>query len=247
MQTTSDISNGPEVTMTRSLSLSALPFVCLGFILAGCQKPADQQAASSSNNATPAATDSQNATNAKQTANAPAQAPAPQPIVVPRGTTIEVVLDQSLSSKTSSEGQTFSATVVDPVIVDGQAVIPKGAHARGTVTSAKAAGRFKGASELGLALRHIEINGQRYEIAASTPELSRKGKGKRTGAMVGGGAGGGALIGGLAGGGKGALIGGLVGAGAGTGGAAFTGNRDVELPAETGLRFRLVKPLEIPQ
>jgi hypothetical protein len=63
--------------------------------------------------------------------------------------------------------------------------------------------------------------------------------------MVGGGAGGGALIGGLAGGGKGALIGGLIGAGAGTGGAAFTGNRDVELPAETGLRFRLVKPLEI--
>jgi hypothetical protein len=65
--------------------------------------------------------------------------------------------------------------------------------------------------------------------------------------MVGGGAGGGALIGGLAGGGKGALIGGLIGAGAGTGGAAFTGNRDVTLPAETGLRFRLVKPLEIRQ
>ena len=42
-----------------------------------------------------------------------------------------------------------------------------------------------------------------------------------------------------------ALIGGLIGAGAGTGGAAFTGNRDVELPAETALRFRLVKPLEI--
>jgi hypothetical protein len=231
--------------MTRSLSLFALPFVCLGFILAGCQKPADQQATSSGNNAAPAAPDSQSAAN--QAASAPAQAPAPQPIVVPRGTAIEVVLDQSLSSKTSSEGQTFSATVVDPVVVDGQVVIPKGAHTRGTVTSAKAAGRFKGASELGLALRHIEINGQRYEIAASTPELSRKGKGKRTGAMVGGGAGGGALIGGLAGGGKGALIGGLVGAGAGTGGAAFTGNRDVELPAETGLRFRLVKPLEIPQ
>jgi hypothetical protein len=231
--------------MTRSLSLFALPFVCLGFILAGCQKPADQKATSSGNNGAPAPTDSQSTAN--QAASAPAQAPAPQPIVVPRGTAIEVVLDQSLSSKTSSEGQTFSATVVDPVVVDGQAVIPKGAHARGTVTSAKAAGRFKGASELGLALRHIEINGQRYEIAASTPELSRKGKGKRTGAMVGGGAGGGALIGGLAGGGKGALIGGLVGAGAGTGGAAFTGNRDVELPAETGLRFRLVKPLEIPQ
>lgn len=225
--------------MTRSFSVSSLPFICLCFVLTGCQK--SNQPATSSNGA-PAATDSQNAA---QAANAPAPAPAPPPIVVPEGTRIEVVLDQSLSSKTSSAGQGFSATVVDPIVVDGQEVISKGAHVRGVVTSAKAAGRFKGASELGLALRTIEVNGQRYDIRASTPELSKKGKGKRTGALVGGGAGGGALIGGLAGGGKGALIGGLIGAGAGTGGAAFTGNRDVQLPAETGLTFRLVKPLEI--
>jgi hypothetical protein len=231
--------------MTRSLKLFPLLFLSLCFTVAGCQKSADQQATSSGSNAAPAPTDAQNSAN--QAANAPAQPAAPQPIIVPRGTAIEVVLDQSLSSKTASAGQSFSATVVDPVVVDGQAVISKGAHVRGTVTRAKSAGRFKGASELGLALRHIEINGQRYEIAASTPELSKKGKGKRTGAMVGGGAGGGALIGGLAGGGKGAVIGGLIGAGAGTGGAAFTGNRDVELPAETGLTFRLVKPLEIRQ
>jgi hypothetical protein len=233
--------------MTRSLSSIAMVFICLCFILAGCQKSPDQQATSSGSSAAPAATDAQSAAN--QPANAPAQAPAPAPapIVVPRGTAIEVVLDQPLSSKTSTEGQSFSATVVDPVVVDGQVVIPKHAHARGTVTSVKSAGRFKGASELGLALRHIEINGQRYEVAASTPELSKKGKGKRTGALIGGGAGGGALIGGLAGGGKGALIGGLIGAGAGTGGAAFTGNRDVTLPAETALTFRLVKPLEIRQ
>jgi hypothetical protein len=231
--------------MTRSVSLFTMPFICLCFILAGCQKPADQQATSSGNTA-PAAAGAQSAAN-QAPANTPAPPPAPAPIVVPRGTAIEVVLDQPLSSKTSTQGQSFSATVVDPVIVDGQVVIPKHAHARGTVMSVKPAGRFKGASELGLALRHIEINGQRYEIAASTPELSKKGKGKRTGALVGGGAGGGALIGGLAGGGKGALIGGLIGAGAGTGGAAFTGNRDVELPAETALTFRLVKPLEIRQ
>src|ERR1700681_612575 len=238
-----------EVIMTRSLKLLVLLSLCMCFVLAGCQKSGDQQATSSGSNTSPAATDTQSTAN--QAANAPAPspapAPAPAPIVVPRGTAIEVVLDQSLSSKTSTEGQSFSATVVDPVVVDGQVVIPKHAHARGTVTSVKSAGRFKGASELGLALRHIEINGQRYEIAASTPELSKKGKGKRTGALIGGGAGGGALIGGLAGGGKGALIGGLIGAGAGTGGAAFTGNRDVELPAETALTFRLVKPLEIRQ
>lgn len=243
-------------SFNKFVSFSALA----AFLLAGCQKPADQPATSSGNAATssgsnsaPVATNQDAASDSRNTPPSAAnggersgnETPARSSIVIPSGTAIEVVLDQSLSSKTSSTGQSFSATVVDPVEIDGQVLISKGAHARGTVTNAKAAGRFKGASELGLALRSVEIDGKRYEVRASTPELSRKGKGKRTAAMAGGGAGGGALIGGLAGGGKGALIGGLIGAGAGTGGAAFTGNRDVTLPAETGLTFRLVKPLEI--
>src|SRR5581483_3096072 len=74
---------------------------------------------------------------------------------------------------------------------------------------------------------------------------SAKGKGKRTAVAVGGGAGLGALIGGLAGGGKGAAIGAAAGAGAGTAGAAFTGNKDIVLPAESTVSFRLVQPLEI--
>ncbi|MGA9957424.1 MAG: hypothetical protein WBQ06_04025, partial [Acidobacteriaceae bacterium] len=85
-----------------------------------------------------------------------------------------------------------------------------------------------------------------YPISSNTISQETKGKGKRTGAMVGGGAGGGALIGGLAGGGKGALIGGLVGAGAGTVGAGATGNnRDISYPAETVLAFRLSKSLNL--
>ena len=63
--------------------------------------------------------------------------------------------------------------------------------------------------------------------------------------MVGGGAGVGALIGGLAGGGKGAAIGAIAGAGAGTAGSAFTGNRDITLPAESVVSFKLEAPLEI--
>ena len=62
---------------------------------------------------------------------------------------------------------------------------------------------------------------------------------------VGGGAGLGAIVGGLAGGGKGAAIGVLAGAGAGTAGAAFTGNKDIVLPAEATLSFKLLKPLEV--
>jgi uncharacterized membrane protein YccC len=75
--------------------------------------------------------------------------------------------------------------------------------------------------------------------------MSSKGKGKRTAVMVGGGAAGGAGIGALAGGGKGAGIGALIGAAAGVAGAGLTGNRDITLPAETALSFKLVQPLEI--
>jgi hypothetical protein len=89
------------------------------------------------------------------------------------------------------------------------------------------------------------VHGTNYDVHTTAPEETSKGKGKRTAAMVGGGAGGGALIGGLAGGGKGALIGGLIGAAAGTGGAGLTGNRDIVLPAETPITFKLVEPLEI--
>ena len=63
--------------------------------------------------------------------------------------------------------------------------------------------------------------------------------------MVGGGAGAGAIIGALVGGGKGAAIGAAAGAGAGTAGSAFTGNKQIVLPAETLVEFKLVKPVEV--
>jgi hypothetical protein len=72
-----------------------------------------------------------------------------------------------------------------------------------------------------------------------------KGKGKRTATLIGGGAGLGAIIGGIAGGGKGAAIGALAGGGAGTAGTAFTNNKDIVLPAESALSFKLAQPVQI--
>ena len=73
-----------------------------------------------------------------------------------------------------------------------------------------------------------------------------KGKGKRTAATTGGGAAGGALIGGIAGGGKGAAIGAGIGAAAGFLGGTFTGNKQIEVPAESALSFTLAQPLTLP-
>ena len=166
-------------------------------------------------------------------------------LVVPAGTVITVRLGQAVGSKISQPGQSFSATVANPVQIDGTTVIPSGASATGTVTDAKPLGRFKGGSVLQVRLDSIHVNGSDRQVQTSAVTRSEKGKGKRTAVLAGGGAGLGALIGGLAGGGKGAAIGALAGGGAGGAGAAFTGNKDIVLPAESALTFKLEQPLDL--
>jgi len=228
--------------MNRALLSVSLSAVYFALLLAGCQKSADQPSAQSATDATSSAP---GPGTSNSSAKRPEPPPPPRPLVVPAETVLSVVLDQSVGSKISTPGQAFSATVSQPVEVDGRVAIPKGARASGVVKDAKAAGRFKGAAVLSLTLTSVSVKNEDYNIRTSAPSEISKGKGKRTAALVGGGAGGGALIGGLAGGGKGALIGGLIGAAAGTGGAGLTGNRDITLPAETALAFKLVEPLEI--
>ena len=176
----------------------------------------------------------------------PVEKPKPQPIVVPAGTTLTVRVGQALSSKTSQSGQTFLATLAQPVSVGGRTAIPAGATISGTVVSAKSKGKIKGEGELSLALTSVTVKGQTYPIQTGVLDSTTKGKGKRTAATTGGGAAGGALIGGIAGGGKGAGIGALVGAGAGLLGGAMTGNQQIEIPAESALSFRLSAPLTLP-
>jgi BON domain len=192
--------------------------------------------------------DNQTAVEPEAMAAQPAQpAPLPpQPIVVPSGTALTVRLGQAVGSKTSQTGQTFLATLAQPVTVSGTPAIPSGSTISGTVVSAKAKGKIKGEGELVLALTSITVNGKPYSIKTATLDSTVKGKGKRTAVATGGGAAGGALIGGIAGGGKGAGIGALVGAGAGLVGGAFTGNKQIEYPAESALTFQLSAPLTLP-
>jgi len=216
--------------------MTALGIVLLLGGLAACSRSTSPSDANSAANNPPAGGSS-----------APAAKSAPPPIVVPAGTLLTVRLESAVSSKQSNEGDSFEASVAEPVVVGEKVVIPKGASASGVVTQAHAAGKFKGGATLDLTLKSITVNGLPYDIQTSVFGQATKGKGKRSAGFIGGGAAGGALIGGLAGGGKGAAIGGLLGAGGGAAGAAFTGNRDISLPVETLLKFKLAQDLSVKQ
>jgi hypothetical protein len=165
---------------------------------------------------------------------------------VAAGRTLVIRVDQRLSAKHSRPGEKFTGEFAEDLKDDsGNAIIPKGARVTGRVDAAKQRGHFKGAANLSLRLTSLTLNGKEYPLETRNLRERKKGKGKRSAAMIGGGTGLGMLIGGVASGGTGLVIGGLAGAGAGTAGAGLTGNRDLVIPAESIVRFKLSDELVI--
>lgn len=240
-----------------SLSRTSFPLVLLAAALTigGCHSSSDQQADNqNSADQTSASAPSRDGKSKPHDrdrdrdhdrGSQPQTPPPPAVIELPAGTEIPVRLDQELSSNGSRPGDTFSATVTDDVSVNGQVVIPRESRADGTVTDAKALGKFKGGALLAVKLNRVHTSWGSYPVETASISRAEKGKGKRTTGIIAGGAGLGALIGGLTGGGKGAAIGALIGGGAGTAGSAFTGNKQIVLPAETQLTFSLQNSVHI--
>jgi len=159
--------------------------------------------------------------------------------VIPSGTPLHVRVDEAIDTRRNRAGDQFSATLSEPIEVDGRTMVPEGTEFSGHVTTAAASGRLKGRAFIGLRLDSFRLNGREYPVQTSSVERVSASHKKRNALLIGGGAGLGAAIGALAGGGKGALIGAGAGAGAGTAGAAATGRRQVGIGAETPLRFTL--------
>jgi hypothetical protein len=169
-------------------------------------------------------------------------------MVVPQGAEIVVRTNEAIDSTVATEGRKFSGTVEkDVTAAPGQVLIPKGSSAELAVSKVSTGGTT-GSSEVALALHSIEIGGHRYLVNSADVQQGNNqgiGKNKRTGEYVGGGAALGTLVGAIAGGGKGAAIGAVAGAAAGGTAQVLTRGKEVKIPAESTLSFRLDQPLRL--
>ncbi|HEV2233810.1 MAG TPA: hypothetical protein VGV68_10450 [Terriglobia bacterium] len=170
---------------------------------------------------------------------------SPTTFTIPEGSPINVRLDDSISTARNRSGDTFRATLNQPIRLREGGVVPRGARVTGEVLEARPSGHLKTPAELSVALTSIEVGGNTYRI--STSSYSRVGQSHKKHDLkwIGGSAAGGALLGALIGHGKGAAIGALAGGGGGTAAAYATGKKDIVLPSETPLHFVLRQPITI--
>lgn len=229
--------------MKPKSKLTALMIGLLVLLLPGCQsgnKSAPADASSAANPSAPAGSAGGSAPSAQGETK-------PSAVEIPAGTTLAVRLASSIDTGKTEAGANFDGTLARPLVVDGEEVAPAGSAVAGQVTNVVSSGRLNRPAELSLVLTSLTPSGGQ-NVAISTNTWSMKGQShkKRDIEMMGGGTAGGAIIGALAGGKKGALIGGLVGGAGGTGVAAATGKKEIRLPAETKLNFRLSRAVNLP-
>jgi len=207
----------------------------MAVLLSSCSKAPDQTAVTGS---TPTA----------DAAPAKADFPLsqkPQTVTLGEGTPIKVRTQTSLSTKSTKTGDTFAATLAEPIVIDGKEVAPRGAQVEGRVVDSDPGGRVKGVATLSVRLTQLRVGGR--EVAIQTGAIARRAKTtKRNDAVkVGVGAGIGAAIGAIAGGGQGAAIGAASGGAAGTGVVLATHGDPAVIGAESVLTFKLTAPVTV--
>lgn len=169
-------------------------------------------------------------------------------VTLAAGTEIAIQTNENIDSRNARVGQTYPAEVAQDVMgPSGEVLIPKGSEARLTIRQANE-GSTTGSADLALDLESVNVAGRQYTISSEDVRKGGSegiGKNKRTAEMVGGGAVLGTLLGAIAGGGKGAAIGAVAGAAAGGTAQVLTKGKDVKVPAETILKFKLDRPLHL--
>jgi hypothetical protein len=173
------------------------------------------------------------------------QPPAATGVTIPIDTGVTVRMIEAVNSDTSRLGQTYRASLDEPIYVNGQEVVPRGADVLTKLVEDQQSGKIQGKTVLTLALSTITVSGRTYDVTSSDVKTESGSRGARSGKVIGGTAALGAIVGAIAGGGKGAAIGAGSGAALGTGAEVLTGGQKVKIPSETRLTFRLQNPVQL--
>ncbi len=177
---------------------------------------------------------------------------------VPSGTTIHCRLTQTLTTGLSFQGDHFTATVSEPVVIGGQDVIPLGSTVEGRIALMAKPGRIKGVGEMRLLAERITFSdGRSYPLNAllmsaygaegakvTGEEGTVKGPSSRLKTLeeVGGLAAGGGVFGLLI---HHPVLGMALGGAAGFADRFRKRGKDLVLPSGTQLNYQLTRALEI--
>jgi len=166
-------------------------------------------------------------------------------VEIPSGTSIVIRMIDDVDSQRDRVGQTFKASIDEPVMVGAETIIPRGADVVMKLTDDKESGKLTGKTELTLDILSVRVNGRLVDIDTAEVTTSSGSRTGKTAKVVGGTAALGAIIGAIAGGGKGAAIGAGSGAAVGGGVQVLTKGQRVRIPSETRLTFTLQQPVRI--
>jgi hypothetical protein len=167
-------------------------------------------------------------------------------VTIRPGTFVTVRTDQFLSSDHNQEGDTFAATLQQPIVVDGVVVAQRGQTVMGRVTEAKKAGRVSGVSHLSLQLTGLTLaDGTQSSIQSQMVTRNGQTSVGNDVAAVGTTTAVGAAVGAAADWGRGAAIGAGAGAAVGLAGVLLTRGRPTEVYPETLLSFRIDTPVTV--
>jgi hypothetical protein len=175
----------------------------------------------------------------------PRQSAGSSAIEIPAGSVLVVRMIDDVDSERDTRGKTFRASLDEPILINGEAVVPRGAEVTAKLVDDKQSGKFAGRAELTLALVSIQANGRSIDVTTGNVTQASASRGARTAKTVGGTTALGAIIGGIAGGGAGAAIGAASGAAVGGGVQVLTKGQRVRIPSETRLSFTLQQPARI--
>jgi hypothetical protein len=244
----------PNISGGELMKKSLLVLLSLVVVInvVGCAKESSPEATSTAAQPDAAAKDAAapkaaDSVSTKAASEPAAKAPAPDPkFTVPEGTKMSIFPKDPISTGKNQTGETFTGTLAEPLVVNGNTVAAKGTTVQGRIVEAEGAGRVKGRANIRLTLTSIGSGAQSFPIVTKPFAVEAEAQTGRDAKIIGGAAAVGTAIGALTGGKKGALEGAAVGGGAGTGVVLATKGKEIEFGPETKLSFTLDKPVELP-